>query len=54
MNDALRHELFVKLNRISVLVTLNAVKIHKGKDLTNKDWKEAAALFNECMSHFNP
>lgn len=53
MNDALRDELFVKLNKLSVLITLNAVKIHKGKNLTNKDWKEASALFNDCMSHFN-
>lgn len=54
MNDAQRHELFVKLNLVSVLIAKNANKIEQGKDLTNEDWKEAAAVFNECMNLFNP
>lgn len=49
-----RHELFVKLNLVSVLIAKNANKIEQGKDLTNEDWKEAAALFNECMNLFYP
>jgi len=54
MNDEQRKELFVKLNRVSVLIAKNANKIEQGKDLTNEDWKEAAATFNECMNLFNP
>lgn len=55
MTDTERREiLFRKLNRVSVLIAKNANKIEQGKDLTNEDWKEAAALFNECMNLFNP
>ena len=54
MNDAQRHELFVKLNKVSVLIAKNANKIERGKDLTREDWKEAAALFNDCMVFFIP
>lgn len=50
MNDAQRHELFVKLNKLSVLIAKNANKTEQGKDLTREDWKEAAALFNDCTS----
>lgn len=50
MNDAQRHELFVKLNKLSVLIAKNANKTEQGKDLTCEDWKEAAALFNDCTS----
>lgn len=50
MNDAQRHELFVKLNKVSVLIAKNANKTEQGKDLTREDWKEAAALFNDCTS----
>lgn len=49
-----RHDIFVKLNRVSVLIAKNANKIEDGKDLTNEDWKEAAELFNECMNQFWP
>lgn len=49
-----RDELFIKLNRVNVMIAKNAVKIDQGKDLTSEDWKEAAALFNECISAFNP
>ena len=31
MNDAQRHELFVKLNKVSVLIAKNANKIERGK-----------------------
>lgn len=54
MNDAQRHELFVKLNKVSVLIAKNANKIEQGKDLTREDWKEATALFNDCVSLFYP
>ena len=54
MNDAQRHELFVKLNKLSVLIAKNTNKIEQGKDLTSEDWKEAAALFNDCMGLFYP
>ena len=54
MNDTQRHELFVKLNKVSVLIAKNANKIEQGKDLTHEDWKEAAALFNDCMGFFYP
>lgn len=54
MNDTQRHELFVKLNKVSVLIAKNANKIERGKDLTREDWKEATALFNECINLFNP
>ena len=54
MNDAQRHELFVKLNQVSVLIAKNANKIERGKDLTREDWKEAAALFNDCTGLFYP
>lgn len=49
-----RHDIFVKLNRVSVLIAKNANKIEDGKDLTGEDWKEAAELFNECMNKFWP
>lgn len=54
MNDAQRHELFVKLNKVSVLIAKNANKIEQGKDLTREDWKEATAFFNECVGLFYP
>ena len=54
MNDTQRHELFVKLNKVSVLIAKNANKIEQGKDLTREDWKEAAVLFNGCMGLFYP
>ena len=54
MNDAQRHELFVKLSKVSVLIAKNANKIERGKDLTREDWKEAAALFNDCVGLFYP
>ena len=54
MNDTQRHELFVKLNKVSVLIAKNANKIEQGKDLTSEDWKEAATLFNDCIGLFYP
>ena len=48
-----RDELFIKLNRVNVMIAKNAVKIDQGKDLTSEDWKEATTLFNECVSAFN-
>ena len=49
-----RDELFIKLNRVNVMIAKNAVKIDQGKDLTSEDWKEVTALFNECVSAFDP
>ena len=47
-----RWDVFVKLNRVSVLIAKNVNRLNKGIDLTKEDWKEASDLFNECMEQF--
>ena len=43
-----RHDIFVKLNRVSVLIAKNATRVDRGENLVFDDWEETFDLLGDC------